>query len=79
MNKSILLIIFAFVMLTIGIFGTLSPYNVRSFYIKIMELMAESSSESTRIARATIPSIRIGGAIGILIGAFLLWSVFRNK
>jgi hypothetical protein len=69
-------IIFAVVMLALGIAALLFPYEIRSWVLKVIG--EKKGSFSLIDSAKAIWSIRCAGVGGILIGAFVLWMSWRN-
>jgi hypothetical protein len=64
-------------MLAIGIAGLFFPHDVRSYLLKLMGVR-DGSTNGLLSSAQTIPSIRFGGAVGILMGVFVAWMVWRG-
>jgi hypothetical protein len=75
MNKSILPISFAVILIGFGTTSLLFPYGVRSVFLRL----THGKGPPTFFSSQVIPSIRFGGFVGILMGAFVLWAVWSGQ
>ncbi len=75
MNRSILPISFAVMLIGLSTAGLLSPHDVRSAFLRL----TRGKGPPSLLSGHTIPSIRFGGFVGILMGTFVLWAVWRGR
>jgi hypothetical protein len=66
---------FAAIMLGLGAVASLFPQVIRTASLRLTRGKGEFLLGPGR----TIRSIRLGGLIGILIGVFMLWAVWRSR
>jgi len=70
--------IFAVTMLGIETAGLVFPHKVRSAFLGLMGGKDENTYSLLKLnPREIIWSIRFAGALGILLGAFVLWALWR--
>lgn len=76
MTKLLPQMIFAIILLVLGIAALLFPYEIRSWVLKAIGERKESLNLIN--SAQAIWSIRFAGVGGILIGAFVLFISWRN-
>ena len=74
-------LIFALIMLAFGGIAISSPLAIRSAAIRLLGGKAESASGLSGLMDSSqvVPSIRFGGAMAVLIGLFVLWTIWRQQ
>ena len=74
MEKSIIPpAIFAIILFGLGISGLLFPYNIRSVFLRLI------GDKREPFPSQTIPSIRFGGLVGILMAIFILSAILGAR
>ena len=79
MNKSIPATIFGFATLALGTAAMCFPHEIRSAILKVTRGKTKIWYAPFKVSPSQeIRDMRLSGAVGILMGLFVLWLVWKN-